>query len=121
MEETKSQSGNSNRWTLLLLMLLLVVALLSAGAAFAQLPASSPTGPAAQGNGPAQGTATRTATATPTICVGPRDYTMATATATIIPGTQDVGNHCDVCNTAITFPFPIAFYGVAYTSSVVPS
>src|SRR4051794_3184071 len=29
-------------------------------------------------------------------------YTVITSTGTIEPGTQDIGNHCDDCNTAIT-------------------
>jgi hypothetical protein len=36
-------------------------------------------------------------------------------------GFTDIGNHCDDCATSITFPFPIEFYGEAYTSGSVSS
>jgi hypothetical protein len=74
----------------------------------------------------AQGTATATATGTPptatptavataTACAV--SYTTSQATATIIPGTVDIGNHCDDCVTGVTFPFPVTFYGVNYTAA----
>jgi len=31
-------------------------------------------------------------------------------------GGTDIGSHCDDCTTAITFPFPVTFYGQTYTS-----
>ena len=32
-------------------------------------------------------------------------------------GGTDIGSHCDDCTTAITFPFPVTFYGQTYTSA----
>src|SRR5207253_1359432 len=53
-------------------------------------------------------TATPTATSTPNRqCI---IYYHSTATATIVPGTTDTGNHCDDCNTAITLPFAFRLY-----------
>src|SRR6476659_11409 len=46
----------------------------------------------------------------------------ATTTQTgqaIVPGTTDVGNHCDDCSTLVNFPFPVSVYGQAYTSGWV--
>ena len=37
--------------------------------------------------------------------------------ATIVPGADDVGNHCDDCATALTLPFTVAFYGQNYTAA----
>ena len=39
----------------------------------------------------------------------------------IIPGTTDIGNHCDDCTTLVTLPFPVPIYGVPYTSAYVGS
>jgi hypothetical protein len=39
----------------------------------------------------------------------------------IVPGTADIGNHCDDCYTTFTFPFPILFYADAYTSANIGS
>ncbi len=35
----------------------------------------------------------------------------------IVPGTTDIGNHCDDCVTQISFPFPVTFYGNQYTTA----
>jgi hypothetical protein len=44
-------------------------------------------------------------------------YTVTSTTGnSIVPGTTDIGNHCDDCATAISLPFPVLFYGVPYTS-----
>ena len=48
-------------------------------------------------------------------------YDITTSTGTIIPGTSDVGNHCDNCLTPVTFPFPIFFMGTTYMSGMVSS
>jgi RTX calcium-binding nonapeptide repeat (4 copies)/Divergent InlB B-repeat domain len=32
-------------------------------------------------------------------------------------GGTNIGSHCDDCTTAITFPFPVTFYGQTYTSA----
>jgi hypothetical protein len=36
--------------------------------------------------------------------------------ATLVPGTVDIGNHCDDCVTAVTLPFSVSIYGVNYTA-----
>jgi Ca2+-binding RTX toxin-like protein len=36
-------------------------------------------------------------------------------------GETDIGNHCDDCQTGVTFPFPVAFYGQDYTSALAGS
>jgi len=64
-------------------------------------------------------TPTNTATPSPTVCVS--NYVISTATATIIPGVADTGNHCDDCTTDVSFPFPLAFYGTQYTGGKVTS
>jgi hypothetical protein len=38
-----------------------------------------------------------------------------------VPGTTDIGNHCNGCNTAITFPFPVSLYGTSFTTANVSS
>ena len=69
---------------------------------------------------PTPGTPTPTPTPTPT-CASCTDYTTATGTDTIVPGTTDIGNDCDDCTTAITLPFPVCVYGTGYTSAIVES
>ncbi len=70
----------------------------------------------------ASATATPTGTATPTATTNPcTNYTIVTATATIVPGTTDVGNHCDDCSSPITLPFPVTLYNQTYTSASVSS
>ncbi len=56
---------------------------------------------------------TATPTATPSVCIP--NYQAVTATATIIPGGTDIGNHCDDCTTVITLPFPVSVYGMQYS------
>ncbi|HET9495926.1 MAG TPA: S-layer homology domain-containing protein, partial [Chloroflexia bacterium] len=58
---------------------------------------------------------TQTQPPTPTACVA-GNYTIAMATATIVPGTTDIGNHCDDCVTTVTLPFPVLVYGQIYTT-----
>jgi hypothetical protein len=41
--------------------------------------------------------------------------------ATIVPGTTDVGNHCDDCTTLISLPFAYQLYGTTFTSANVSS
>ena len=44
-------------------------------------------------------------------------YTTTTSTGNaIVPGTTDLGNHCDDCATPITLPFPITVFGSTFTS-----
>jgi len=38
-----------------------------------------------------------------------------------VPGTADIGNHCDDCTTPVTLPFPFTFYGQAFTQATVSS
>ncbi len=59
-------------------------------------------------------TVTNTPTATPTSC---GTYGFATATGTIVPGTTDIGNHCDDCITTIVFPFTFRLYDQNFTSA----
>jgi hypothetical protein len=59
---------------------------------------------------------------TPTVvCVGTTYQTFTSANATMIPATEDIGNHCDDCNTVITLPFTVDVYGTPYTSVNVGS
>ena len=39
----------------------------------------------------------------------------------IVPGTTDIGNHCDDCTTAIGLPFPYTFYGRIFSNVTVSS
>ncbi|MFL5731956.1 MAG: S-layer homology domain-containing protein, partial [Chloroflexia bacterium] len=63
-------------------------------------------------------TAAPTSTPTATACA---NYTSATATATIEPGTTDIGNHCDDCTTYITLPFPVKMYDRTFSNAYVSS
>jgi subtilisin family serine protease len=85
-------------------------------AALNSIPAGATATPTATGTPP---TPTHTATPSPTVCVS--NYVISTATATIIPGVQDTGNHCDDCTTDVSFPFPLTFYGTQYDSGKVSS
>src|SRR6478752_1133056 len=64
------------------------------------------------------GTPSPTPTATITPCA---TYNTSTGTGTITPGDTDIGNHCDDCATAITFPFPVSVYGQTFNSANVAS
>jgi len=68
----------------------------------------------------ATGTSTGTATATATVnpC---SNYAITAATATVVPGTTDSGNHCDDCNNTIALPFPVTLYNQTYTTASVSS
>ena len=51
-------------------------------------------------------------------CTG---YTITQSSGgTIVPGTTDIGNHCDDCGTSITIPFSWGFYGTNYTT-IIPT
>ena len=55
-----------------------------------------------------------TAPAVPPCPVCP-PYLTATSTGNaIVPGTTDIGNHCDDCTTPITLPFPVTLYGTTF-------
>jgi hypothetical protein len=48
------------------------------------------------------------------------DYVVSTLNgASIVPGTADIGNHCDDCTTTISLPFPVLFYDHVFTSANV--
>jgi choice-of-anchor B domain-containing protein len=67
-------------------------------------------------------TRTITPTATATGCVpGQTGYQYAAATATIIPGVTDVGNHCDDCVTTVSLPFPVMLYDQSFSTSITVS
>jgi hypothetical protein len=74
---------------------------------------------------PPTSTPTRTSTPTPTAtaCVpGDTGYGITTSTgATLVPGSTDVGNHCDDCTTVVTLPFPVLLYGTVCTTITVGS
>src|SRR6516164_7976255 len=57
---------------------------------------------------------TPTSTPTPTPCVG--QYTITQIAGTIVPGTTDIGNHCDDCVTTIALPFSFTLYDQTFTS-----
>ena len=63
-------------------------------------------------------TPTQTFTATPLPTCGPgSDYVIVQSTgASIVPGTNDTGNHTDDGVTAINLPFSMTLYGQAYGS-----
>src|SRR6188474_521941 len=56
-------------------------------------------------------------TPTPTACT----YSFTTAGATIVPGTDDIGNNCDTCVTEVAFPFPVYLYGQQFSLANVSS
>ena len=64
-------------------------------------------------------TPTPTPTATPvqTCC----QYITSNGSGTIVPGTTDIGNHCDNCLTLITFPFPVRFYNSTFNQAYISS
>src|SRR5262249_43524357 len=72
-------------------------------------PTASPTPTASATASP-----TPTNTPTPTPCAG--QYTITQIAGTIVPGTTDIGNHCDDCVTTIPLPFPYTLYDQSFTS-----
>src|SRR5262249_32309103 len=40
----------------------------------------------------------------------PSQYVFTAGTDTIVPGTTDIGSHCDDCDTQIALPFPFQLY-----------
>src|SRR6266487_5720509 len=64
------------------------------------------------------GTPSPTPTGSPIAC---SNYVTSTGTDTIVPGTDDTGNHCDDCATSITLPFPVSVYGQTFTTANVAS
>ncbi|HEX9990875.1 MAG TPA: S-layer homology domain-containing protein [Chloroflexia bacterium] len=68
---------------------------------------------------PVPPTATAT-TPSPTPCGG-GNYGVITSTGTIVPGTTDIGNHCNDCTTNVTLPFPFQLYDQVFTTALVSS
>jgi hypothetical protein len=60
-------------------------------------------------------TPTTPPTATPITCI-PGNFAITEGTGSIVPGTLDIGNHCDECPTEITLPFPFTLYDRTYTT-----
>jgi hypothetical protein len=58
-----------------------------------------------------------TPTPTPICC----QYVTSSGTGTIVPGTVDIGNHCDNCLTLVSFPFPVRFYNSAFNQVYINS
>ena len=44
-------------------------------------------------------------------------YTFSSTTGTLVPGTTDIGNHCDDCSNGISLPFPVTIYGQTFTTA----
>jgi hypothetical protein len=49
------------------------------------------------------------------------DYVVVASTGTIVPGSVDIGNHCDDCTTNISMPFPATLYEGHFFSAVIGS
>lgn len=45
----------------------------------------------------------------------------SSSNATLIPGTTDIGNHCDDCVTNVPLPFPVTLYGTSYNAANISS
>src|SRR5207244_1217100 len=58
-------------------------------------------------------TFTPTPTPTPIPCAG---FTIIQGSGSIVPGTTDIGNHCDDCVTTLTLPFSYTLYDQTFTS-----
>jgi hypothetical protein len=68
---------------------------------------------------PATPSSTPTATPTP-ICGTVTNYAIDASTgATVVPGTVDIGNHCESCVTVVNLPFTYYLYGQAFTGANV--
>src|SRR5262249_18382090 len=58
----------------------------------------------------------------PVTCGAGGDYVIYQyGSATMIPGTTDVGNHCDDCMTSINLPFPFQLYSQSFNNVNVSS
>ena len=59
-------------------------------------------------------------TATPTPCNANANYTVTQQSGvSIVPGTQDIGNHCEMCVTPFDLPFPVRLYDRTFTSALI--
>src|SRR3954452_3272542 len=94
-------------------------------AVLAVLVLASPTGArtADVGAAPfATSTSTGTPTSIPSDCTTSVNYyVVPSGSATVVPGTVDIGNHCNDCTTAITMPFPVQLYDRYFTTANVSS
>jgi Kelch motif len=52
-----------------------------------------------------------------TVCA----YDFTTGEAGYVPGVDDIGSHCDDCDTSIALPFAVTLYGNTYTSAFAGS
>ncbi len=77
--------------------------------------------PTASPSATATATASPTPTATATATPCQTSYTTATSSGTITAGGNDIGNHCDDCNTDIVLPFPVNVYGAPVSVATVGS
>jgi hypothetical protein len=58
----------------------------------------------------------------PSVASAGDDYAIQTQTGqAIVPGTADIGNHCDDCVTQVALPFQVPVYGAPYSSAYVSS
>ncbi|HKP53615.1 MAG TPA: SBBP repeat-containing protein [Chloroflexia bacterium] len=65
---------------------------------------------------------TATPSSSPTACAPSPDYVFHRFFgATLVPGTLDIGNHCEDCLTSVILPFPVHFYGQTYTTANISS
>ena len=49
------------------------------------------------------------------------NYDFTLGTATFVPGVDDIGSHCDDCDTPITLPFSVTLYDQTFTAAEVGS
>jgi uncharacterized delta-60 repeat protein len=62
-------------------------------------------------------TPTGTPTPVPLCC----QYVTGIGAGAIVPGTLDIGNHCDNCLTLVSFPFTVHFYDATFNQAFVNS
>ncbi|HET9493032.1 MAG TPA: S-layer homology domain-containing protein [Chloroflexia bacterium] len=70
---------------------------------------------------PPTGTPTATRTGTATATSTPNSYVVIPGTATVVPGTIDIGNHCDNCTSDLILPFSVTLYDRAFSRARVGS
>ena len=52
-------------------------------------------------------------------CTPCAPYITTTSAGVIVPGTTDIGNHCDDCASPVTIPFAVTIFGTNYPSGTV--
>src|SRR5206468_2022535 len=113
----KDKGSRARLWFALAAMAGLICVGLAASNALAQAPTGgASTGAAPTGKAPvAQQKSDKAAPSAPLSCNN--DYVMTTSTGNaIVPGTNDIGNHCDDCNTTIALPFAFTLYNGSFSS-----